>query len=165
LISRELKVILILTIVVVAIFVGSRIALGTLSPVYVVTSDSMLPTIKENDAVVVGGHSYNSLEKGDIIVFHEPGEKDVIIVHRIVDVQLLSDGSRTLRTKGDANPGSLEGTDYPIAEKEYLGKVIFVIPNGGLISMYIGYGIIATLILFLFFLILRRSKKGSPVST
>jgi len=28
------------------------------------------------------------------------------------------------RTKGDANPASIPGTDFPITENEYIGKVV-----------------------------------------
>ena len=41
---------------------------------------------------------------------------------------------KIVRTKGDANPSSIAGTDYPITEKEYLGQVEYVIPQVGYIT-------------------------------
>ena len=43
-------------------------------------------------------------------------------------------GERLVKTKGDNNPESYEGFDYPIRENDYYGKVVGVIPKVGLIS-------------------------------
>lgn len=40
--------------------------------------------------------------------------------------------SKIIRTKGDANPKSYDGLDYPIKKENYKGKVFFVIPKIGL---------------------------------
>ena len=43
-----------------------------------------------------------------------------VIVHRVVSI--LDDNPKTIRTQGDANPGSIPGTDFPITEEEYIRK-------------------------------------------
>ena len=91
--------------------------------------------------------------KGDIIVFYSPKlyeqGKERVIVHR-VSLDLSTDEQKIVRTKGDANPSSIAGTDYPITEKEYLGKVEYVVPQVGYITQIlqppINYIIIAVII-------------------
>ena len=74
-----------------------------------------------------------------------------------------ADGERIVRTRGDANPGSIPGTDYPIRQDDYIGKVIYVIPGIGVITKVISppvnYIIIAIILAILFFS--RLNKKNS----
>jgi hypothetical protein len=42
-----------------------------------------------------------------------------------------SNGQRIIRTKADANPNSIPGVDYPIFQRNYIGKVVYVIPQLG----------------------------------
>lgn len=130
--------------------VGSCIAiifaLGFPPKFYVVVSESMIPTLRTGDAILISSDdatcsTFNCLKVGDIIVFEpnsrpkdsQPGE---IIVHRVQAIGLDADNQRVLRTKGDANPNSIETVDYPITENQYVGKVIYVIPYLGVILMY-----------------------------
>ena len=55
-----------------------------------------------------------------------------MIVHRVESI--LSEDPFTVRTQGDANPSFIRGTDYPITEEEYIGKVAYVIPQVGYIT-------------------------------
>jgi signal peptidase len=55
-----------------------------------------------------------------------------VIVHRVVSI--TDDDPKTLRTKGDNNVASIPGTDFPITEKEYIGKVEYVIPQIGYVT-------------------------------
>jgi signal peptidase I len=113
---------------------------------YVVVSESMIPTLRTGDAILISSDdatcsTFNCLKVGDIIVFEpnsrpkdsQPGE---IIVHRVQAIGLDADNQRVLRTKGDANPNSIETVEYPITENQYVGKVIYVIPYLGVILMY-----------------------------
>jgi signal peptidase I len=94
----------------------------------------MVPTINKNDIVFVqsnggvgGSSSFASLKRGDIIAFTSPTGNESI-VHRIVDIKLDSSGNRIIKTKGDANPSSYLGLDYPIREQNYMRKVIYIFP-------------------------------------
>ena len=94
----------------------------------------MVPTINKNDIVFVqsnGGvgsaSSFASLKRGDIIAFTSPTGNESIL-HRIVDIKLDSSGNRIIKTKGDANPSSYLGLDYPIREQNYMRKVIYIFP-------------------------------------
>ena len=55
-----------------------------------------------------------------------------------------------VRTQGDANPSFIRGTDYPITEEEYIGKVAYIIPLIGYITQIlkppINYIIIAIVV-------------------
>ena len=66
-------------------------------------------------------------------MFNRPSGHDRVIVHRVASI--IEEDPRTLRTKGDANPASIPGTDFPITEKEYIGEVAYVIPQVGYITI------------------------------
>jgi len=93
----------------------------------------MDPALKVNDAIVFDDTiPFDSLEIGDIIVFHKPTDYERMIVMRIVEV--MDDDPLTFRTKGDANPASIPGTDFPITKEEYIGKVTEVIRTGEILE-------------------------------
>ena len=118
---------------VVIIWIGLQVAFGTQNPFYVVASGSMIPELQVYDVLIVQGHvSIEDIQIGDIIVFDRPNGHDRVIVHRVVSI--TDDNPVTLRTKGDNNVASIAGTDYPITEKEYLGKVEFKIPQIGYVT-------------------------------
>lgn len=134
------------------------------NPFYVVSSGSMEPVLKVNDVLIVrDGGSWGDLKVGDIIVFNRPDGEDRVIVHRIIDIDEDSDGDRTIRTKGDANPSSIPGTDFPIKEDDYIGRVVYVVPGIGVVTKVISppvnYIIIAIILAILFFN--RLGKKGN----
>ena len=133
-------------ITIVGLCIAVIFALGFPPKFYVVVSESMIPTLRTGDAILISTDdatcsTFNCLKVGDIIVFEpnsrstdsQPGE---IIVHRVQAIGLDADNQRVLRTKGDANPNSIETVDYPITENQYVGKVIYVIPYLGVVLMY-----------------------------
>ncbi len=132
-ISRFTWALLVLFIVLVA---ASAIAvrMGHLQ-IAPVLSGSMRPGIHEGDIVITRAVAADTLVKGDIVVFHPPGQTDTK-VHRIVSVERLGEGKIAFTTKGDANEAvdpwgkvTTKGTAY---------KVFAVVPkmgwlvNGGL---------------------------------
>src|SRR5918992_3910624 len=139
----------ILSFVLVSLLIGGLciaviFALGLPSKFYVVVSESMIPALRTGDAVLISSDnstcsSFRCLKVGDIIVFEPRSqtEEGKIIVHRVEAIGLDSDNQRVIRTKGDANPSSIQMVDYPITEDQYVGKVIHVIPFVGVILMYL----------------------------
>ncbi len=127
----------IIVVAIAVIWLGLQAVFGTSNPFY----------------VVEGNTPFEDIEKGDIIVFYSPKlyeqGKERVIVHR-VSLDMSTDAQKIVRTKGDANPSSIAGTDYPITEKEYLGQVEYVIPQVGYITQIlqppINYIIIAVII-------------------
>ncbi|EGP92942.1 signal peptidase I [Nitrosarchaeum koreense] len=128
-----LKDILIVAIGVLVIWIGLQVVFGTQNPFYVVASGSMIPVLEVYDVLIVQGHvPFDDIKVGDIIVFNRPSGHDRVIVHRVASV--IDDEPKTIRTKGDANPASIPGTDFPITKEEYIGKVAYVIPQVGYVT-------------------------------
>jgi signal peptidase len=148
-----IKDIIIIVVSIALIWLGLLAVFGTANPFYVVSSGSMIPVLQIYDVIVVEGNTpFEDVKKGDIIVFYSPKlyeqGKERVIVHR-VSLE-MGDDPKIVRTKGDANPASIAGTDYPITKKEYLGKVEYVVPQVGYITQIlqppINYIIIAVIV-------------------
>jgi signal peptidase I len=112
-------------------------ALGNNSSDYsslVIRCKDMEPHLKPNDIVTYSNStSFNNLESGDVIVFRAPEAKTLdgkpkIIVHRISDIGTFFE-KKVVKTKGDANPYSIPGIDFPIFKENYIGKVVSVTHN------------------------------------
>ena len=128
-----IKDIIIVAAFVGGIWIGLTAYFGAENPFYVVSSGSMYPELAMYDIIVISGHiSFDDVKIGDIIVFDKPKDHSVVIVHRVVAV--VDDDPLTLRTKGDNNQRSIVGTDYPITNDEYIGKVVYVVPQVGFIT-------------------------------
>jgi len=144
-----IKDIIIVGVGVLVIWIGLQVAFGTQNPFYVVASGSMIPVLQVYDVLVVQGHEpFEEIEVGDIIVFNRPSDHNRVIVHRVASI--LEDDPKTIRTKGDANPASIPGTDFPITEEEYIGKVAHTVPQVGYVTQLlkppINYVIIAIVV-------------------
>jgi signal peptidase len=143
------KDIIIVAVGVLIIWIGLQVAFGTQNPFYVVASGSMIPVLEVYDVLIVSGHEpFEDIEVGDIIVFNRPSDHNRVIVHRVVSI--MEEDPKTIRTQGDANPASIPGTDFPITEEEYIGKVAYTLPQVGYITQLlkppINYVIIAIVI-------------------
>ena len=143
------KDVIIVAIGIAVIWIGLRVTFGTENPFYVVSSGSMVPNLNVFDVIIVQGNvPFDHLKVGDIIVFNKPNGHDRVIVHRVAEI--LNENPLVIRTKGDANPGSIPGTDFPIAKQDYIGKVEYVIPQIGYLTRIltppINYIIIAVII-------------------
>ncbi|MCP8323043.1 MAG: signal peptidase I [Candidatus Methylarchaceae archaeon HK02M2] len=126
---KTVSYVAIILIVMGAIWVVPRVALGTTTPFLSVSGPSMEPTLNDGDYIIIKADTFDSLSIGDIIVFYHPYDyKNEIIVHRIYDINLNSE--QVLRTKGDNN-------NYPdpwyIEEEDYIGKFT------GIKIPYLGY--------------------------
>ncbi|RNJ75563.1 MAG: signal peptidase I [Nitrosopumilus sp. B06] len=128
--------IVIIAVGVVVIWIGLQAAFGTQNPFYVVASGSMIPALEVYDVIIVQGHdSFEDLVPGDIIVFNRPSDHSKVIVHRVASI--TDENPREIRTKGDANSASIPGTDFPITEDDYIGKVVYTISQIGYITQLI----------------------------
>ena len=159
--KKIIKDVIIVAVVVLIIWVGLQVIFGTANPFYVVSSGSMLPTLEVYDVIVVRGNTpFEDIKRGDIIVFFspakyekylngEPGGEERVIVHR-VDLIMEEGDPKIVRTRGDNNPTSIQGIDFPITEKEYIGIVEYTVPQVGYITKVlqppVNYIIIAIII-------------------
>ena len=162
-----IKDIAIVGVGVLVIWFGLTLAFGTQNPFYVVASGSMIPELEVYDVLVVQGHEpFEDLEIGDIIVFNRPSDHNRVIVHRVVSI--TDDDPITLRTKGDANPASIPGTDFPITEEEYIGKVVYTLPQVGYVTQLlkppINYVIIAVVIGVMVVKQITKRKKEKKIT-
>lgn len=147
----------------------------------------MIPVLNVNDLIIVwekdNSTSFANANIGDIIVFRAPDpiEENKTIVHRVSAI--IENGNnltgnvilcapititdvieeKTILTKGDANECSIPGIDFPITEDNYVGKVVYTVPQVGIIPQilkppvnYIIMAIIAGLLVYSF---VRGSKK------
>ncbi len=157
-----IKDIIIVVIGVLAIWISLQVIFGTENPFFVVSSGSMVPELEVYDVLVVQGNTpFEEVEVGDVIVFNRPSGHDRVIVHRVASI--IDDDPFTIRTKGDANPASIPGTDFPITDEEYIGQVAYVIPQVGVITQIlrppVNYVIIAIIIGIMIFKQISKSKK------
>ncbi|MFX0023598.1 MAG: signal peptidase I [Candidatus Hermodarchaeota archaeon] len=120
-----------------------QLSLNTNTPMVVVISGSMEPTILKGDLLFVQGKDPAQIKngtiigkEGDIIVFdawdlpgwfHPPRDP---VVHRVVDKWY--DGGWYFLTKGDANPTVDDG---PVPENRVLGVVVGRIPYIGWVKI------------------------------
>ena len=131
--KRSLIIGIISLILAIIIPIGLQVGYGTQNPFYVVASGSMIPVLQVYDIIIIQGHeSFEDIKVGDIIAFNRPSDHDRIIVHRVASI--IDYNPKTIRTKGDANPASIPGTDFPITKEEYIGKVVYVIPQLGYVT-------------------------------
>jgi len=161
-----IKDIVIVGVGVLVIWFGLTLAFGTQNPFYVVASGSMTPELEVYDVLIVQGHEpFEDIEIGDIIVFNRPSDHNRVIVHRVVSI--IDDDPKTLRTKGDSNPASIPGTDFPITQEEYIGKVEYTLPQIGYVTQLlkppINYVIIAVVIGIMILKQFTKKKKEKEI--
>jgi len=103
---------------------------------YIIITESMVPTIKVNDAVLVKRSESNELNIGDIITFKSIDERydGLVVTHRIVGSQNISTGDLVYRTKGDNN--KLEDMAV-VPEENIFGRVILKIPKLGYVKDFL----------------------------
>ena len=130
--KKIIKEIIIVGLGFLVIWIGLQVGFGT-NPFYVVASGSMVPVLEKYDVLIVQGHEpFEDISIGDIIVFDRPSDHNKVIVHRVVSI--IDNDPKTIRTQGDANSESIPGTDFPITEDEYIGKVAHTIPQIGYVT-------------------------------
>jgi signal peptidase I len=97
---------------------------------YMVKTDANEQNLHVYDVAVIDSNiPIEKIKVGDIIVFYDPGTHQKVLVHRVVEI--LFKDPFTVKTKGDKSTESFAGLDYPITKQEYIGKVIYVIPQIG----------------------------------
>ena len=92
---------------------------------YRVASGSMIPALMIGDVIIIEKTPFYKVKIGDIVTFNRPSGHDKVIVHRVASI--IDDEPKTIKTKGDANPASIPGTDFPITQNEYIGKVVKIL--------------------------------------
>lgn len=124
--------------------------------IFNIVSESMLPTLKKQDIVVVKACKKEQLSIGDIITFYNDEE---IISHRIVKIN-NDGGKQTFITKGDNNNVI---DNFEVKAEDVIGKVCFKIAGIGKIVVFIqnekGFFSSIALITIIFIMINMSEKK------
>ena len=157
-------------LIVVAIVVGAQLFVGSAlgsSPVYVVVSRSMVPTLEVGDLVITQSVPFGSINVGQVIIYQQPtfsgtcpNPGGLTIVHRVVGMTALG-----LITQGDdraTNPFPDEPSQWPPVPAQCVkGVVVLAIPYLGLVSMVIpypwNYALVGLILIFVFLAELRPS--------
>lgn len=97
---------------------------------YAVLSDSMTPTLRRGDLIVVRETPPAQIRVGDIVAYRSAG---AVVVHRVITVRRDAGGSFAFVTKGDA-PSLAE--DPPFPAERLLGRVCGRVPLlGGIVTV------------------------------
>lgn len=123
---------------------------------HVVSTGSMEPSIKTG-SVVLSSLEIDEINKGDIIVFTSPENKEINIVHRVMKIE-----EDKYTTKGDNNDNE---DDRTVSKSDIKGKVFFKIPYLGYVIQWmktpIGFITIIVVPALLFLLtMIKKIKDG-----
>lgn len=121
-------VILIIYAVAYGAIFSLRIALAVDSPLVVVSGVSMNPTYYDGDLLVIQGVVNKSkILLGDIIVFHNPRDLNMLIVHRVID-RFVKDNQLYFQTKGDNVKTNPIPDQFIVSEEDIVGVVLWKLP-------------------------------------
>ena len=96
--------------------------------IYAVLSGSMEPSYPVGSIIYVQKAEADQIQTGDVISFYLPEEADVVMTHRIIQINTEAE---EFITKGDAN--AVEDED-PVAFDYLIGKPVLCIPKFALVS-------------------------------
>lgn len=118
-----------------------------------VASDSMAPTFRAGDLIIIRKCDPAKLREGDIITFHTiVNNQYALNTHRISEIQELS-GVRSYVTKGDNNAVA---DVHRISDGDIVGKFVTILPGMGrvmnFLSSSIGFLLVIVLPLLVFFI-------------
>ena len=159
-VARVAVIIVILFVITLGSVGVLRIALHTDSPLMVVSSGSMIPTLNVGDIIVVEGTNPSTVTVGTIIIFHSPYDYPTAIVHRVIAIDDQG-GQEFFETKGDNNAVA-DGWRVPAAN--LIGIYVLKIPYIGLLSLELrgplGWILIALLVMLIIAMEYDDSKKA-----
>lgn len=137
-----------------------RIGLNAESPLMVVSSGSMIPTLNVGDIIIVRGVDPQAVTVGTIIIFHSPVDYEMPIVHRVIAVDHQGNGL-FFETKGDNNPVA---DGWRVPAQNLMGVYVAKVPYVGLLSLELrgplGIIVIILLVALIIALEYRDSKPG-----
>jgi len=128
--------------------------------IMVVTSDSMLPTLKPHDLIIVKEVSIDEIQVGDIIAFGSYSEQIDIIAHRVIAIGKDEDGKLGIDTKGD----NVDAPDpWTIYDENIVGEVIDVLPFMGILLIEpVRYSLVAIIVIMSVSLLWDFYKEQNP---
>ena len=126
------------------------VAMGTSSPLVVVTSGSMEPTFERGYLLVLQSKAPQDINVGDVIVYNADWHTGAPVVHRVIQIENVS-GEYRYYTQGDAN--DTPDRDYRTYD-DIVGVVVLDIPWIGNITLFLQTpGVLPVVLLILLILI------------
>ena len=119
---------------------------------YVITTNSMEPTINVGDIIIVSGIEKDKIKTDKIVTFEQNNQ---IITHRIVGIEETEKGSKYV-TKGDNN---LTKDTEEISYEQILGTIVLKIPRIGNIILLLEDKVYIILLLNLILIIYINTKR------
>lgn len=122
---------------------------------YIIRTNSMEPTVKIGDVVIVKKVKEQDIKSGDVITFLQDGE---VITHRIIKID-DSEGIARYITKGDNN--NVEDT-FKVTYDDIVGKHMMTIPYLGKVVQVLDSKIILlviTLIVLIYIFVRIQNKE------
>ncbi len=136
---------------------------GTFTPIMVIPSQSMAPTLNRGDLVFIVGVDAKTINVGDIIVFNVPPPYNKYtpspVIHRVIKVEVKG-GEIFFKTKGDNNP-SADAWEVPAGN--VIGKLNGKIPYIGFPILFLKtpYGLAVAALLLLTWIFRPQLRKAS----
>eukprot|EP00490_Sorites_sp_Unknown_P025493 CAMPEP_0114659548 /NCGR_PEP_ID=MMETSP0191-20121206/18046_1 /TAXON_ID=126664 /ORGANISM="Sorites sp." /LENGTH=164 /DNA_ID=CAMNT_0001885057 /DNA_START=90 /DNA_END=581 /DNA_ORIENTATION=+ len=128
------------TIVLSALMIWKSLMIitGSESPVVVVLSGSMEPTMWRGDILALW--MPDDFDVGDIVVFSIK-ERDIPIIHRVIQTHKDENGEIKILTKGDNNQvddayGIYARGQMWLTKDEIMGKAILYVPQAGFLTIW-----------------------------
>jgi signal peptidase len=110
-----------------------RFAMGTPSPLVVVTSNSMYPELERGYLLVLQSQAPEDIHVGEIIVYNADWHASAPVVHRVIQRDYI-DGEYRYYTQGDNNDNP---DPYYRTYDDIVGVVIADIPWIGNITLFL----------------------------
>jgi len=117
------------TVMIIALIIETYVGIAFISnnwtPLMVVTTRSMEPTLSSGDLIYVKGVAPSDLKVGDVITFKPPTKyiSGTLITHRIVDISYETN-EINFKTKGDNNPAT---DPWTVTTSDIIGRQTFVL--------------------------------------
>ena len=129
-----IKTVLLVTLI-VETYMGAAYISNNFTPLMVVTTASMEPTINVGDLIYVQGIAPSDIKVGDIITFKPPKDyiKGTLITHRVVDIT-YDTNEIYFKTKGDNNPTV---DPWVVESGDVVGIQTAILPNIGSFFLWI----------------------------
>ena len=126
------------------IFLISPFLLYHGNDIMVVTSDSMIPTLKPNDLLIVQRTVIDKIIVGDIIVFDSHVEDIGVVAHRAIE-KFDNNGRIAINTQGD---NVNEADTWTVHDEDLIGKVTEHISFVGILLIEpVRYTLVAVIII------------------
>ncbi|MBD3172795.1 signal peptidase I [Candidatus Bathyarchaeota archaeon] len=161
-IVETIKTVLLIALI-LETYMGAAYISNNFTPLMVVTTGSMEPTIKPGDLIYVKGVPADEIQVNDIITFKPPRDyvRGTLITHRVIDIQYDSN-EIYYKTKGDNNPSV---DPWTVTSKDLVGRQTAVLPNVGSFFLWIktpaGLATMATvLVVYLFWPNIKQALGG-----